>query len=36
MTVEKDDEVTPREVNSLKKLASKNFARFAVESRIVV
>ncbi len=31
MTVEKDDEVTPREVNSLKKLASKNFARFAVQ-----
>ncbi len=31
MAVENDDEVSPREVNSLKKLAKKNFARFAVQ-----
>lgn len=31
MAVEKDGDVTPREVNSLKKLASQNFARFAVQ-----
>ena len=31
MSVEKDDDVTPREVNSLKKLASTNFTKFAVQ-----
>lgn len=31
MGVAKDDEVTPREINSLKKLANANFARFAIQ-----
>lgn len=31
MGVEKDEEVTPREMNSLKKLANANFTKFAVQ-----
>jgi len=31
MVVEKDDGVTPRDMNSLRKLANANFARFAVQ-----
>lgn len=31
MSVDTDDQMSPREVNSLKKLASTNFARFAIQ-----
>lgn len=31
MSVEKDDDVTPREVKSLRKLANANFTKFAVQ-----